>query len=137
MGTKLKKQPIPLQKYSVTSLDSAKCTTQVYIKGTRTKALIDIGANISVVSREFLNKTQYADEKFKPGNMRQVVAVNGNTVTVLEKIDICITIGTNDFLQTVHVLEQLHHSLILGVDFMTDNGVFINFRDNTTVASST
>lgn len=84
-----------------------------------------------------MNKTQYADEKLKPGNMRQVVAVNGNTVTVLEKIDICITIGTNDFLQTVHVLEQLHHSLILGVDFMTDNGVFINFRDNTTVASST
>lgn len=31
----------------------------------------------------------------------------------------------------MHVLEQLHHSLILGVDFMTDNGAFINFRDNT------
>ncbi|VDH89519.1 protein SFI1 [Mytilus galloprovincialis] len=40
-------------------------------------------------------------------------------------------VGSTKFTQTVHVLDQLHHTLILGFDFMKNQGAFINFDDLT------
>ncbi|CAC5373433.1 unnamed protein product [Mytilus coruscus] len=108
-----------------------KCTTYVTIGTTRTKALIDTGANISVMNRNLLDKTSYAKVPLQPGAMKQVIAANGNHVQVLGKLSITLHIGNKQFTQTVHILDQLHHSLILGVDFMRKNGAFINFQDCT------
>ncbi|CAG2249263.1 unnamed protein product [Mytilus edulis] len=81
------------------------------------------------------SRPNYANKQNEPckgcGNVRQVVAANGNQVAVLGKIDIVVTVGSTKFTQTVHVLDQLHHTLILGFDFMKNQGAFINFDDLT------
>ncbi|VDI17401.1 Hypothetical predicted protein [Mytilus galloprovincialis] len=81
------------------------------------------------------SRPYYANKQNEPckgcGNVRQVVAANGNQVAVLGKIDIVVTVGSTKFTQTVHVLDQLHHTLILGFDFMKNQGAFINFDDLT------
>lgn len=103
-------------------MDSEKCTTQVTLGDTKTKALIDTGAN-----KNFLSTTTYADKALNPSHVKQVLAANGNHVKVLGKISIDVTIGSRSFTQTFHVLDQLHHNLILGFDFMKTHGAFLNF----------
>ncbi|CAC5379946.1 unnamed protein product [Mytilus coruscus] len=83
------------------------------------------------MNRNLLDKTSYAKVPLQPGAMKQVIAANGNHVQVLGKLSITLHVGNKKFTKTVHVLDQLHHSLILGVDFMRKNGAFINFQDCT------
>lgn len=112
-------------------MDSEKCTTQVTLGDTKTKALIDTGANISVINKNSLSTTTYADKALNPSHVKQVLAANGNHVKVLGKISIDVTIGSRSFTQTFHVLDQLHHNLILGFDFMKTHGAFLNFGNCT------
>lgn len=72
--------------FTITSLDSEKCTTQVTLGDIKTKALIDTGANISVMNINFLSNTTYADKALSPSHVKQVLAANGNHVKVLGKI---------------------------------------------------
>lgn len=61
--------------------------------GSKTFALIDTGANLSVMSKQFLDKTPYSTRFSQPSIIRSVKAVNGEHVKVLGKLDILITIG--------------------------------------------
>ncbi|VDI26645.1 Hypothetical predicted protein, partial [Mytilus galloprovincialis] len=75
--------------------DSDKCTTYVTIGTTRTKALIDTGANISVINRNLLDRTSYAKVPLQPGAMKQVIAANGNHVQVLGKLSITLHVSVS------------------------------------------
>lgn len=63
--------------------------------------------------------------------MKQVITANGGQVNVLGKLNINTKTGDGIFAQTVHVLDKLHHSLILGIDFMKTKKAFINFVQST------
>ena len=116
----------------IATLDADKSTTQVSVGGTKTYALIDTGANISVVNKKFLDKTLYSKTSLRPSSIRSVIAVNGNHVRVLGKLDMSITIGNNrKCTTTVYVLPELHHSLILGVDFLKETKAKLNFANST------
>lgn len=87
----------------ITTLDSQKSTTNVSVGGIKTNALIDnTGANISVMNKQFLNKTPYSTNSLKPSDIESVIAVNGNHVKVLGKLELSITIGTKIFITVVY-----------------------------------
>ena len=75
--------------------------------------------------------TPYRVKALNDSHIKQVLAANGQQVQVLGKIDIDISIGDHIFTQTFHVLDRLHHTLILGVDFMKKHHAFLNFSECT------
>ncbi|CAG2203607.1 unnamed protein product [Mytilus edulis] len=111
--------------------DAKKSTTKVSVGGTRTCALVDTGANISVMSKQFFLRTPYSTHKLEPPDITSVIAVNGNHVKVLGKVNISVTIGNRNFRASIYVLPQLHHSLILGVDFLKQTKAKLNFETDT------
>lgn len=60
-----------------------------------------------------------------------IKGVSGQKLKVLGKIVLPISFSGHVFQFPVHVIQSLHHSLILGVDFMQTNKVVINFATNT------
>ena len=94
---------------------------------TKTNALVDTGADISVMSKQFLNKTGFTHGQLKPASCKTIIAVNGQHVRILGKIQLCISIQNKSFNHLVHVLDNLHHSLILGRDFLKRNEAKLDF----------
>lgn len=109
-----------------------KNTVQISIKKTKTFARIDTGASISCISQSFLSKTEFCQSKLllSPDFMF-IKGVSGQKLKVLGKIVLPISFSGHVFQFPVHVIQSLHHSLILGVDFMQTNKVVINFATNT------
>ncbi|KAJ8320703.1 hypothetical protein KUTeg_002290 [Tegillarca granosa] len=112
-------------------MDSEKCTTQITIGGVKTNALIDTGANISVIHQDFLRRTSYATTQYEKSENSSVIAANGNHVQILGKIKLCVTFGNSNFYTYAHVLPNLHHSVILGIDFLSETKAHLNFDSNT------
>lgn len=98
---------------------------------TKTNALVDTGADISVMSKQFLNKTGFTHGQLKPTSCKTIIAVNGQHVRILGKIQLCISIQNKSFNHLVHVLDNLHHSLILGRDFLKRNEAKLDFSTDT------
>lgn len=104
---------------------------QISIRKTKTFALIDTGASISCVSQSFLSKTDLANSKLESPDFSFIKGVSGQKLRVLGKIVLPISFSGQVFEFPVHVIENLHHSFILGVDFMQTNKVVISFATNT------
>lgn len=104
---------------------------QISIRKTKTFALIDTGASISCVSQSFLSKTDLANSKLESPDFSFIKGVTGQKLRVLGKIVLPISFSGQEFEFPVHVIENLHHSFILGVDFMQTNKVVISFATNT------
>ena len=50
---------------------------------------------------------------------------------VLGVLEVPIELGQSSFLQEVHIIKDLHHSLIIGLDFIMANMLHIDFETNT------
>ncbi|CAG2227696.1 unnamed protein product [Mytilus edulis] len=83
------------------------------------------------MSKQFFLRTPYSTHKLEPPDITSVIAVNGNHVKVLGKVNISVTIGNRNFRASIYVLPQLHHSLILGVDFLKQTKAKLNFETDT------
>lgn len=90
---------------------------QISIRKTKTFALIDTGASISCVSQSFLSKTDLANSKLESPDFSFIKGVSGQKLRVLGKIVLPISFSGQEFEFPVHVIENLHHSFILGMDF--------------------
>ena len=95
------------------------------------KALIDTGASITVASSRFLSKTSYRETTLDPPRHRRIKGVSGHMLEVLGVLEIPIELGQNSFKQEVHVIKDLHHSLIIGLDFIMANKLHLDFETNT------
>jgi len=108
-----------------------KNTVNVNIRGKKTKALVDSGADISCISTIFLEKAFYANAKLDKSPILFVKGVGQKQLRVLGKLKIPISFNDANILTYVHVVESLPHSLILGHDFLTTNKVSLDFNTNT------
>lgn len=101
------------------------------VGGQNVRALLDTGASISVMSSNFLNKTNYRSAKLIKPQHQKIKGVTGNYLKVLGMLDINLEIDGVSFQHKVHVIQDLHHSFILGLDFLTANHAHIDYESNT------
>ena len=108
-----------------------KNTIRVSVAGVKTNALVDTGANISCVSNSFLSKTNLFNDRLDRSNFSFIKGVTGQKLRVLGKVVLPISFEGDVHKFPVHVIENLHHALIIGIDFMQTNHVTLNFSTNT------
>ena len=108
-----------------------KNTVQVSINGRKTNALCDTGATISCANKAFIEKVLNIETNITPSHIHTVVGVGGEQHSVSGKIDLDICFHGVTVTYSFHVIENLHHSLILGIDFMTDFRVKIDMGNKT------
>ena len=101
------------------------------VGGQNVRALLDTGASITVMSANFLQKTCHNGAKLMKPIHQNIKGVTGNYLQVLGMLDIGLDIDNVKFKHRVHVIEDLHHSFILGLDFLTANHANIDFNSNT------
>ena len=121
--TKCAKKPVE-EVLAVTSL--SKNSVLLKVLGTKVHALVDTGASVSCVSMAFLRKTGIDLKSMETSSVRYIVGVSSNQVEVLGKIDVSLVIAGAQFVYRFLVLDNLKHSLILGVDFLFDHKCFID-----------
>lgn len=95
-------------------------TTEVHIGDKKTFALVDTGASISVVSKEFFDKTCYAKSQMHESKYNVIKGVGGDRLLVLGRVVLEVKIGGKALEYPFHVIENIHHSLILGEDFFSN-----------------
>ena len=100
------------------------------IEGESMLALIDTGASTSCLSPDVYHSLKL--EKSYPLQKTDVGYIKGvgdNSVKVLGVATVPIVIAGTKIDHSFMVLEGMKISLILGMDFITDHGVVLNFRD--------
>ena len=73
---------------------------------------------ISCANTAFLSKALHKDFKLGPSNYRNVVVVGGEHHDVVGTVSLTLNFGGLKVDHTFHVIDSLHHSVILGLDFM-------------------
>ena len=91
---------------------------QISINCRKTNALCDTGASISYCNKAFRQKMLQSESGIKPANIQTVVGVGGEQHSVSGKVDLDISFNGLTVSFAFHVIKNLHHSLILGIDFM-------------------
>ena len=89
--------------------------------------MLDTGASISVASSDFISKTSLANEKLLPPTHGRIKGVTGNFLNVLGVLLIVLEIKSGKFHHAVHIVKDLHHAFILGLDFLRDNSAHNRF----------
>ena len=92
-----------------------------------TSALIDTGASLSVVTKEFIEKIGLKDRIKKYGNY-EIRVGDGKTVEVTGQITMRFLLGKLDTTATFAVLETGALDCILGIDFLYKYGLDIRFK---------
>ena len=95
-----------------------KNTTLVSVRSRKTTALYDTGAAISCANTAFVRKALQKDFKLGPSNYRTVVGVGGEHHDVAGTVTLTLNFGGLNVDHIFHVIDDLHHSIILGLDFM-------------------
>lgn len=80
--------------------------------------MIDTGASISVINKELLDKTIYTGSTLSKPKFQMIRGVGGQKLSVHGTIKLPVKIRDKPFLYPIHVVENVHHSLILGQDFL-------------------
>ena len=105
-----------------------KNTILVSVGGRKTQALVDTGASISCVSTSFLNKTSFQNSKLSKCNLQEIVGVGGEKHKIIGQIEIPLLLSGAKIAYQFYVLDTLHHSLILGMDFLKFHKVTIDLE---------
>jgi len=94
----------------------------------KTNALIDTGATISVVSREFLNTISNSVHRVKPcPSFSVVLSIESNSkFNVTEQAEICFHLNEHTILWRFFVVPSLTNNIVLGMDFLSEYAVNIH-----------
>ena len=92
-------------------------------------ALIDSGANISVMSAEMANKIRYSCPQSERPDFTMVKGIGGEVHRMTEKLTVRFWINSVAVRQTFHVIDG-HQSVILGMDFLQSQSAVVDFGTN-------
>ena len=101
----------------------------VSINGTKSNALCDTGATVSCMSKRFFEKA-FPEQKpnINPCQIKSIVGVGGTHHPVLGVIQIEVKFGTLGLVYPFYIIEDLHHSIIIGHDFMETHNVTLDIK---------
>ena len=106
-----------------------KNTVATWVNDHKTFALCDSGASISCVSEAFLN-TAFANKSISltDCNIKSIVGVGGTHHAVTGKVSLDIFVGKVGLKFHFYVIKDLHHSIILGLDFMETHNIVLDIK---------
>jgi hypothetical protein len=102
----------------------------IKIKNNKEKAIVDSGADTTLISKKLVNKLNINYKTDNQKNTRFLSASGGELNTVGHCI-IDIMIGKIKIRQLCTVIENLSTNILLGTDLLTNYGATINFKDKT------
>ena len=106
--------------YANFSIEMAKNTVGVSINQLKSNALCDTGATISCVSKMFIDKAFPSEKTERVSSIyKSIKGVGGTSHPVSSSVKLSVNFGSVSFCHEFLVVEDLHHSLILGHDFLT------------------
>ena len=106
-------------------------TINVHVGLRKTKALLDTGAQISLVSFNFFQNSEFSKNQLLVPDYDVVRGVSGKHLPIVGKIQLPIDIENKVFWTSVHIVKGLNQSLILGLDFMEKQNVCLNLGSKT------
>lgn len=90
------------------------------------QCLVDTGATISAISKHLLSRVA-PDVTVKPASLSNIVGVCGEIHQVLGQVELKFECEGLTFKQNFYVFEHLHVSMLVGLDFMTENNMTVRF----------
>ena len=102
------------RKAEVLSLKGTTMCLPAHVFGTAVEAIVDTGATISVVSKNFVETCN-----IKRGHSIPVEVGNGETIFTLGTTEMVLVLGEKTLKQKVHVLETDAFQAVLGTDFLS------------------
>ena len=106
-------------------------TINVHVGLRKTRALLDTGAQISLVSFNFFQNSEFSKNQLLVPDYDVVRGVSGKHLPIVGKIQLPIDIENKVFWTSVHIVKGLNQSLILGLDFMEKQNVCLNLESKT------
>ena len=110
-----------------------KNTVEVKVGGHITSALVDSGAGVTIMDKAYFDKTNFSDSKLDPPDFESITGVGGHKSLVLGKMNMEFVMRGARYTYMVHVVKGLHHSFILGIDFLSAFNVRIFFSEQNTL----
>ena len=110
-----------------------KNTVEVKVGGRITSALVDSGAGVTIMDKAYFDKTNFSDSKLDPPDFESITGVGGHKSLVLGKMNMEFVMRGARYTYMVHVVKGLHHSFILGIDFLSAFNVRIFFSEQNTL----
>ena len=89
---------------------------------------MDSGASVSCIQKASFDKISKTSVQIQPSSIARIVGIGGERHQVLGQAKITLKISGLNVDQNFIIIEQLHHSLILGLGFMQDHNVNIDFH---------
>ena len=80
--------------------------------------LLDTGASISCISRTFLDITNLSGYELLPSDIPAISGVGGEKHKVLGMLNVSIMISRAQFQFKFYVIQDIQHTVILGIDFL-------------------
>ena len=103
-------------------------TVFLSINDKKIQALVDSGASVSCLQKAAFDRINKENAvKVQPSKIRNIVGVGGERHEVHGQVSLTLNISGLLVEQTFIIVEQLHHSLILGLDFLKMYQVVIDF----------
>ena len=106
---------------------------EVILLGKKVKALIDTGAEKSVIDSKLTVGIYRGD--IQKSTTKEMVLANGNRVAVLGELKTRVQIGRDMYRVDLQVLENVHFPVILGVDFLKRYHATLNYSSPTITTS--
>ncbi|MEW8548469.1 MAG: reverse transcriptase domain-containing protein, partial [Candidatus Thiodiazotropha sp.] len=123
----------------IASLNKSSTICNIEIEGIETKAFVDTGAEISLVSEKFRQSSNILKKlKVKSVNGLKATSVNNEPVQLLGCVTLNMRLGDVDTAWTFYVTREMSHPVLLGWDFIQGNDVTINgSKSEMTIGAST
>ena len=87
--------------------------------------------HISCISQSFLNKVFVTKIHLQKSHIYSILGVGQTRIRILGQTNLAIQINGKCFKFDFHVIDNLPHSLIIGIYFLKANNVSLNLSQNT------
>jgi hypothetical protein len=102
-----------------------KSSCKVLIKNQPFRALIDSGADVSLLSADVYDKLKLDKQELGPPTV-DLTTVTGDNIDVEGCQNISFCLGSQQYNHEFHVVNHIHAKVILGFDFITENSVKVS-----------
>ena len=94
------------------------------------KALVDSGSSLCCIKKSLLQKLCPGLTSFKHSKCSHVKGISSKLIQVDGTIRLTIKIGEQDFEHDSYIFDDIHHSLIIGIDFLQEHKCTLNFAES-------